>query len=1170
MQNTNLSLWSSEDKFQILLNKIKSQKSIQVCGFTQASQASFISALNNQLSQPICFISSNYSNFHKFSNQIKRLSNFDINIFPQSQVSPLEGLSESESYFAQISQAFSQWSNNTINNKTNLTLCSPKALSLSVCNPKQFKNNQVLIKQKQKVNSIDLAKNLIELGYSRTDTVLEIGQFAVRGEIFDIFPINQINDLPIRLTFFDDEIENLKFFEPWTQRSINSREITEYNICGLLPLNLASNDNLDELKNKLRTFANELDEAQKYFWLADLESFEKQFQRFLPWIQENNYFLPLDYFPQNGLLILDEPLSIYAQLEQFYQRNLQELEHKLERKALPASQKELLTQFIELPLKVKLSLENYPNKLELHLSESSEDNFLDFKTELIPQFRANLEEINKYVLENLSSQRQIYFSTSIEGQKNLSQNLENLTNCQFIEPIGLDKGFATENKIIFTDYELFNKKAVLGASKKHQSKPEDFIPLDLDSIREGDFLVHLKHGIGKFSKLKLIELDKQKKEYITIEYAHGDLLNVPVEQMNLLTLYKGNADGQSVKVSRLGGHDWEKAKKQARAAVEEIAEELLELYAKRSLEGGINFGADTPWQQELEDNFPYRETPDQLKAINEIKNDMESGLVMDRLLCGDVGFGKTEVIIRCAFKAIMAGKQVAVLAPTTILAQQHFKSFRERFGQFPVKIELITRALSGANKKAVFEKINEGQVDLVIGTHAILGKGLSFKDLALIVIDEEQKFGVTHKEKLKALKASVSVLTVSATPIPRTMHMALSGIREMSLISTAPPGRVPIKTQIAPNNLQLVRVAIIREIERGGQVFYLHNRIETIENKAIELMKLVPEASFRIAHGRMNEKDISESMAAFHNHDFDVLLATSIIENGLDIPNANTMIIENADRLGLSQLYQLKGRVGRSNDPSRPGYALLLHAPNEKLNEQAKARLEAISRYSHLGSGYQIALRDMEIRGIGNLLGSQQHGKMVSIGFELYCEMLNEAINKLKSEFGLQKNETKTSSKPFLSLEEKPTFDLKINAYIPIDWIEDDTLRMKEYHRLSEVQSLLQLQALKDEWQDRFGKIPTVVINLIKIVKLRILASERGVFGLIRPMGNFIELNIKAANFNFTLWKSLQANLPKWITDKLALQENRSENKFKILIKISDLNSSDEQLELLDELLSRL
>ena len=300
MQNINLSLWSSEDKFQILLNKIKSQKSIQVCGFTQASQASFISALNNQLSQPICFISSNYSNFHKFSNQIKRLSNFDINIFPQSQVSPLEGLSESESYFAQISQAFSQWSNNTINNKTNLTLCSPKALSLSVCNPKQFKNNQVLIKQKQKVNSIDLAKNLIELGYSRTDTVLEIGQFAVRGEIFDIFPINQINDLPIRLTFFDDEIENLKFFEPWTQRSINSREITEYNICGLLPLNLASNDNLDELKNKLRTFANELDEAQKYFWLADLESFEKQFQRFLPWIQENNYFLPLDYFPQNG------------------------------------------------------------------------------------------------------------------------------------------------------------------------------------------------------------------------------------------------------------------------------------------------------------------------------------------------------------------------------------------------------------------------------------------------------------------------------------------------------------------------------------------------------------------------------------------------------------------------------------------------------------------------------------------------------------------------------------------------------------------------------------------------------------------------------------------------------------------------------------------------------
>ncbi len=788
---------------------------------------------------------------------------------------------------------------------------------------------------------------------------------------------------------------------------------------------------------------------------------------------------------------------------------------------------------------------------------------IDLETSLVPQFRANFEELKKYLVNCQTENKNIWISTASEAEIRDKLSDISLQNISFYAPLALDRGFAVGQTILLTDFELFAKKAVIGISKKNFYKPEDFIPIDLQSIRPNDYLVHIKHGVGKFLKLKTIELEGKKREYITLEYQNGDLLNVPVDQMNLLTLYKAGGEGSAPKLSRLGTLDWEKTKKSVRAAIEEIAEDLVELYANRSLEQGFNFGPDTPWQTELEDSFPYKETLDQVKALQEVKDDMESGRVMDRLLCGDVGFGKTEIIIRAAFKAIMAGKQVAVMAPTTILAQQHFKSFSERFGKFPVRIELLTGSKSTATKKEILAKIKAGQADLVIGTHALLNKNIEFNDLGLIMVDEEQKFGVTHKEKLKKLKHNIASLAVSATPIPRTLHMALSGIREMSLISTPPPGRVPIKTQVLQYNPKIIRAAILRELERGGQVFYLHNRVETIQNKAIELIDLLPEASFRIAHGQMSEIEITETMTAFINHEFDVLLATSIIENGIDISNANTMIIEDAHKLGLGQLYQLRGRVGRSNDPSRPGHAILLRPSLDQLNEPAKARLETIMRYSNLGSGYQIALRDLEIRGVGNLLGSAQHGKVVSVGFELYCEMLNEAIAKLKEKQGIGEP-IKTSSR-ILSLEEKPVLDFKVNAYIPIDWIEDDLQRVREYQRLAEVNSLLQLNSLKEEWLDRFGALPEPVCELITIVNLRILAYQCGINGLIRPMGNLLELNLK---INFAHWKNLQNEIPNWLKDRLAISFQGAETA-KILVKITELNTS-EQLDLLEQLFKSL
>ncbi|MDJ0625380.1 MAG: transcription-repair coupling factor [Candidatus Caenarcaniphilales bacterium] len=1183
METINKSFWqsspqsktSSQNAFSSLQFSVLNNKITKVSGLVSSGLASFLEALySSNQERPILYLSNQDSpSFtHKLSNQIKRIANDKIKVqsFPVSHGSNFDGVTESAQHFAQVSEILSSW----LNNKLSITVCNTSSIVQPFCAPSDFRNQEIALKRGSEVNLTELSKKLVLLGYRREETVVEVGTFAIRGEILDLFPSNQVDDLPWRINLFGDEVESIRPYEPWTQRSIKSKEVDSICISPLNPFVFPQQEKKSELIERLKSYANEVDDAQGYFWLEDLKKFETgdfssgEWQRFIPWIQES-FSSAIDFFPKDGLIIVDEPDSLTAKLEQTQEKNILELSHKFERNLLPKSQKQTLEKFVDIKNSIETSI-SQKKVIQLSLnSDDSDTSVIDLSTTLAPQFRAKLDEVDKFIQEPAQVDKEIWVATNDDSLEQLksSLSLESLSKIHFHKPFGLDRGFGVGNKILLTDYELFNKKSVIGTKKKNiDSRAEDFIPIDLDSIRIGDYLVHLKHGIGRFINMKVIELDNQKREYITVEYHKGDILNVPVDQMNLLTLYKGASEGKSPKLSRLGGIDWEKTKNNVRTAVKKVAFDLLELYANRTVEEGFSFGADTPWQTELEDSFPYKETPDQLKAISEIKEEMESSQIMDRLLCGDVGFGKTEVIIRAAFKAIMAGKQVAVMAPTTILAQQHFKSFSERYEKFPVKIDFLSRAKAGKEKKEIINRINNGETDLVVGTHALLAKSITFKDLALIVVDEEQKFGVNHKEKLKTLKANTSVLTVSATPIPRTMHMAMSGIREMSLISTAPPGRVPIKTQIAPNNLKLVRAAIVREIERGGQIFYLHNRIESIQAKALELIELVPEATYKIAHGRMSEGEISEVMEAFINHEFDVLIATSIIENGIDIPNANTMVIENADRFGLSQLYQLRGRVGRSNDPSRPGFALLLHGPINNMNEQARARLETISRYSNLGSGYQIAIRDMEIRGVGNILGAEQHGKMVTVGFELYCEMLNEAITEIKQKLKLgQTSEDIKVETPIMALEDKPVFDFKLNAYIPIDWISDDSLRMKEYKRLSEVSSLLQLSGLEDEWKDRFGEIPQSVNELIKVVKLRVLATSASISGLIRPKGDFINLN--CSKITFEGWKKLQELIPNWLKERIAVRLFGKDSQ--IMVRVHDLDTKN-QLDLLEELLNNL
>lgn len=794
---------------------------------------------------------------------------------------------------------------------------------------------------------------------------------------------------------------------------------------------------------------------------------------------------------------------------------------------------------------------------------------LEFQTSLVPQFRANIQEIIKYIQVNQNYQ--IYFVTDNQTFINELQSYQ-YNNAHIFKDCTLTRGLQIDNTVILTEFELFNKQPVNHAKKSKsniQYIQNEFIPISLDNILLGDYLVHVKHGISKFLELKQLEWDGKFREYISLEFANGEILNTPVDQMNLLSVYKGM---DNPKLSKLGSASWEKAKTNARASVKKIAEGLVELYAERQTKTGYAMSPDTPWQNELETNFPYTETPDQLQSIQEIKDDLESSKIMDRLLCGDVGFGKTEVIVRSAFKAIMSGYQVALMAPTTILVHQHYKYFVERLGDLPVKLAVMSRQSSTAEKKHIQDQLSTGDLDLVIGTHVLLNKSLKFHKLGLLIIDEEQKFGVNHKEKLKALKADVKVLTVSATPIPRTLNMALSGIREMSQITTPPAGRVPIKTQLIRQSDDIIRATILRELERGGQVFYLHNRVESIERKALEIMNFVPEATCKIAHGQMAPKESETILNEFINHEFDVLIATSIIENGLDIPNANTMIIEDANRFGLAQLYQLRGRVGRSNDPTKPGHAVLMHNGLDSMSESAVQKLEAITRYTSLGSGYQIALKDMEIRGIGNLLGAEQHGRKAgAIGYELYIDLLKEAIADFKSKLSNSDTDLNIATKPVRShtiLEDKPVLELDLEAYIPDNWIENTTHRLSEYRRLSHIDSVLQLESLMAEWTDRFGKIPEPVNTLITISRVRILADNIGITGKIKANhSQCIELNIF---ITLDQWQSLYKAVQKSIQGRLSIRfANNLDSPSTLLFKVSGLQGY-QQLNALESIFKQL
>jgi transcription-repair coupling factor (superfamily II helicase) len=924
---------------------------------------------------------------------------------------------------------------------------------------------------------------LVGIGYINRNLVTEKGEFSQRGGILDLWPPSE--DKPLRIEFFGDEVDTLRTFDPSTQRSLSALESFRLTPAreGLPKLYDPSWDDLLPLEQ----------------WT---DSFEKDLvlELYLPLINPETAGF-LDFMPEDSLVVFDDQVA--------FESTVEEIEEAALAMRNESTQTEHLDDTYPLPY---LTLGELGEQLSRHttLNLGMAKGIEDLPTFSIsntftpgPRFGGQINPVIEYLQKQreehdavLVVSRQAHrlselwaeYDQEVCVHESLPEPLRPTDVCFVHGP--LSEGWLLDTKEgmqlhLLTDAELFgwSRPRPRRRSVPRAAAPEDAYA-DLDPE---DFVVHVDYGIGRLVGLVQKTIDEVVREYLLVEYSDGDQLYVPIHQADRISRYVGS-DGSSPRFSRLGSSEWERAKGRVREAVEEVAKDLLNLYATRQTITGYAFSPDTTWQKELEASFAHRETSDQIDALREIKQDMERKRPMDRLICGDVGYGKTEVALRAAFKAVMDGKQVAILVPTTVLAQQHFHTFQRRLSAFPVEVEMLSRFRTRSESAGIVQRLNSGEIDIIIGTHRLLQPDVSFKDLGLLIIDEEQRFGVTHKEFLKEMRKEVDVLTLTATPIPRSLYMALTGARDISTISTPPEDRLPVVTHVGPYEPRLVRAAILREIDRGGQVFFVHNRVQTINTMLNRLERLVPEARFAIAHGQMPEGNLSEVMEQFSGGDIDVLVSTSIIESGLDIPNANTLIVDRADRFGLAQLYQLRGRVGRA---AIQGYAYFFRPAGQRATDEALQRLEIIAEHSQLGAGYAIAMRDLEMRGAGEILGTRQHGYIAGVGFHLYTRLLAQAVNRMRME--MDQEDLLPEMVPE-QLESHPaSIDLPIGSVIPEDYIPNRDLRLQLYRRIAAMNSQAQIDSIRTELEDRFGPIPEPVINLLYQLEMKILATRAGV-----------------------------------------------------------------------------
>ncbi len=1064
-----------------------------IAGLSGSARTVLMASIYNETKQPLLIVTHNLYQAQKIYDDLTTLvREEEVFLYPVNELIAAEIGIASPELKSQRLEALNYW-----NSHKNGIVIAPISGLKRLLPPKDlWRESQLTFNVGEDITS-DYLEKLIAMGYERTSMVSSPGEFSVRGGIFDIYPLTE--ELPIRIELFDTEIDSIRTFVIEDQRSQQKlHSITIGPATEILVAKTQLGQGINALEEGLATTLKNLkDDKIKELTLENITyeldllkngQFPQKMFKYLSLFYERPTSL-LDYLPQNGIVILDE-ISRIQEMSDSLDKDEAEwytglLENGEAIQNLHHSHKfNVLIQKSTKPL-LYLSL------FLRHVPYTSPQNILNMTCKQMQNFHGQMHvlktELDRWKKGNFSV---VFLGANEERVKKLQNVLEDYdinatplkTDADILPGqvqiiIGdLNDGFELplQKLAVITEEELFKKKLKKSKSRQKLSNAERI--KNYSELQIGDHVVHINHGIGKYYGIETLEINGIHKDYIHIRYQGDDKLYVPVDQIDQVQKYVGS-EGKEPKIYKLGGSDWKRVRKKVESSVQDIADDLIKLYAEREASKGYAFSPDGDMQREFEDAFAYQETEDQLRSIHEIKLDMERERPMDRLLCGDVGYGKTEVAIRAAFKAIHDGKQVAILVPTTILAQQHYETIRERFQDFPVTIGLLNRFRTRKQQSETTKGLQAGTVDIVVGTHRLLSKDITYRDLGLLIIDEEQRFGVTHKEKIKQLKANIDVLTLTATPIPRTLHMSMLGVRDLSVIETPPENRFPVQTYVVEYNGGLIREAIERELARDGQIFFLYNRVEDIERKAEEISMLVPDARVAYAHGRMTENELETVMLNFLDGQYDVLVSTTIIETGVDIPNANTLIVFDADRMGLSQLYQLRGRVGRSN---RVAYAYFTYRKDKVLTEVSEKRLQAIKEFTELGSGFKIAMRDLSIRGAGNILGAQQHGFIDSVGFDLYSQMLKDAIEQRRTDIPREEK---------FSVE----IDVEVDAYIPDAYISDGRQKIDMYKRFRGIDTLEDVEELQEEMIDRFGEFPTEVSYLFKIAEMKVFARKERV-----------------------------------------------------------------------------
>lgn len=1034
------------------------------------------------------------------------LPGIQVQPFPVWQLLPYQVLAHSNEVLAQRLRVLEKLTAG----ESMVVVTSVEALLRRLAPPEVFRRVKLELSLGQRVDLEKLHLDLVELDYERVDLVEGRGQFSSRGGILDIYPMTAAN--PVRIEFFDDEVDSIRHFDVANQRSLDKLKQIRITPCRELVVTREAWQRCEE--NYELEYKNQLKKLQRSGSVDAVHQLSSQGAMVLEQIRRKvpfagmeqllSYFYPepvtlLDYFFEQPLMLVDDPIR-FKEVADTILKERNEIYTDLlgKGKVLPGHFSSYL-EWRQLLAPMERRQGIYCSFLPRNPQYFRPQNVVNFSAKAMHSFLGHSEVLadeirhwrrRSYAVALLVSaeERAANLLRLLKDAKIDAFRVKQLDNevreGNVVITVGqLANGFEliSARLVVITDAEIFGQRK---KARKHRARPDAKMEPLVD-LKAGDYVVHVNHGIGRYLGMITMDIGGLQKDYLQLQYAGEDKLYVPTDQVGMLQKYLG-AEADHPKLSRLGGTEWSKAKAKVREAVRDMAKELLELYASRQTVKGHAFSEDTPWQAEFEALFPFEETPDQLRAIEEVKRDMEKTRPMDRLLCGDVGYGKTEVALRAAFKAVMDNKQVAVLVPTTILAQQHYNTFRERFANYPVRIEMLSRFRTPKEQRQVLAGLAIGEVDIVIGTHRLVQDDILFKNMGLLVVDEEQRFGVSHKERLKQMRKNVDVLTLTATPIPRTLHMSLVGVRDTSLLETPPEERFPVQTYVLEEDPVLIREAIRRELNRGGQVYFVHNRVMDLNRLAGWLQSLVPEARIGVAHGQMKEDELEQMMLEFMDGAYDVLVCTTIVETGLDISNVNTLIVKDADHFGLSQLYQLRGRVGRTN---RLAYAYFLFRRDKVLTEVSERRLSAIREFTEFGSGFKIAMRDLEIRGAGNILGAQQHGHIAEVGFDLYCRLLEEAVQEARGEKVGQVVDT--------------AVELPVEAYIPDTYVPDGNQKVELYRRLAAIQDASEISDLEEELVDRYGNLPESVRCLLQVTKLKITGRELRIKSISRQQGNY-------------------------------------------------------------------